>query len=93
MSTVDQMIEIAERSDFICPDCGGGLWSLKNDPMHRLRCHTGHLYSEGLFQKLQSQKIEESIWVSIRMLEERVNLLKLMEQRGENHVYDPRSPL
>jgi two-component system chemotaxis response regulator CheB len=29
MSNIDEMKSIAERSDFVCPDCGGGLWSVK----------------------------------------------------------------
>jgi two-component system chemotaxis response regulator CheB len=43
MSHIDQLKEIADRSDFVCPDCGGGLWALKDDPNHRYRCHTGHV--------------------------------------------------
>jgi two-component system chemotaxis response regulator CheB len=81
MSTIDQLKSIGEHSDFVCPDCGGGLWALKDDPAHRYRCHTGHVYTEKLLQDLQQEGIEESVWVSIRMLEERVNMLKLMEVR------------
>ena len=81
MSNINEMKEIGDRSDFICPDCGGGLWALKNDPMNRYRCHTGHVYTENLLHDLQEEKIEESIWVSIRMLEEKENLLLLMAKR------------
>lgn len=94
---VDQMNKIADRSDFACPDCGGGLWAIKNDPSHRYRCHVGHVYTEELLDNLQDQKIEESIWVSIRMLEEKENLILLMSNRHDGNedserieVYDSR---
>lgn len=82
MSGVNQLKEIGEQSDFVCPDCGGGLWSIKNDPTHRYRCYTGHVYTERILQDMQDLKIEESIWVSIRMLEEKRNMLQLLASRN-----------
>lgn len=81
MSDINQLKKIADRSDFVCPDCGGGLWAIKNDPVHRYRCHTGHVYTEKLLQDLQDLKIEESIWVSIRILEEKRSMLHLLISR------------
>lgn len=77
-STIDDLKEIADKSDFVCPDCGGGLYAVKNDPAHRYRCYTGHVYTEQLLQDIQGLHLEESVWVSIRMLEERYNLLLLV---------------
>lgn len=88
MSGINQLKGIAERSDFVCPDCGGGLWAVKNDPNHRYRCFTGHVYTERLLFDEQAVHLEESIWVSLRMMEERRNLLLLMGTRAnekENH--------
>jgi two-component system chemotaxis response regulator CheB len=83
MSDLNQLKKIADRSDFICPDCGGGLWAIRNDPMHRYRCHTGHVYTERLLVDKQVEGIEESLWVSIRMLEERRNMMLLMRTHDE----------
>jgi two-component system chemotaxis response regulator CheB len=77
-STIDELKQIGDKTDLICPDCGGGLYAVKNDPAHRYRCHTGHVYTEQLLQDIQGLHLEESVWVSIRMLEERHNLLLLM---------------
>jgi two-component system chemotaxis response regulator CheB len=85
MSDIQQLKKIGDQSDFVCPDCGGGLWEIKNDPTHRYRCYTGHVYTENLLQKIQNSKIDESIWVSIRMLEEKVNLLSLMSNRDDQN--------
>jgi two-component system, chemotaxis family, protein-glutamate methylesterase/glutaminase len=89
MSDIDKLKTIAGRSDFICPDCGGGLWAIKNDPVHRYRCHTGHVYTEKLLFELQEEKIEESIWVAIRLLEEKSNLMMLMNSRRSTAGKEP----
>lgn len=88
MSDIDQLKKIADHSDFVCPDCGGGLWAVKNDPVQRYRCYTGHVFTEKVLHDLQDEQIEESIWVAIRMLEEKENLLLLMARREENGVVE-----
>jgi two-component system chemotaxis response regulator CheB len=85
MSDIDELKRFANRSDFVCPDCGGGLWAVRDDAAHRYRCHTGHVYTEKLLGRLQDEKIEESVWVSIRMLEEKSNLLKVMLHRQNDN--------
>lgn len=81
-SGINQLKSIGIHSDFACPDCGGGLWEIKNDVTHRYRCYTGHVFTEKMLQELQIHGLEESLWVSIRMLEERANLLKVMATRN-----------
>jgi two-component system chemotaxis response regulator CheB len=83
MTSIDQLSKIADRTDFICPDCGGGLWKIKNDPPGRYRCHVGHVYSENQMIRVHSQQLEESLWVSARMLEERRNMMEAM-LKGSN---------
>lgn len=88
MSDIERLKKISERSDFACPECGGGLWKIKNDPTHRYRCHTGHVYSEQLLTELQDLKIEDSIWVSVRMLEEKQSMLRLLSARRNGNFAD-----
>ncbi len=97
MTDINEIKKIADHTDFTCPDCGGGLWAIKNDPVHRYRCHTGHVYTEHRLHDLQDGNIEESLWVAIRMLEEKENLVLLMAKRendeGETEIssyYDNR---
>jgi two-component system chemotaxis response regulator CheB len=84
-STIDELKQIGDKSDFACPDCGGGLYAMKNDPVHRYRCHTGHVYTEQLLHDIQGLHLEESVWVSVRMLEERHNLLLLMASHAREN--------
>ncbi|GEP52591.1 hypothetical protein FNO01nite_32630 [Flavobacterium noncentrifugens] len=95
MSDIDALKTIADHSDFVCPDCGGGLWQIRGEQPNRYRCHTGHVYTEKLLHDLQDERIEESVWVSIRMLEEKANLLKVMASRNtdaENGSAKPQYP-
>jgi two-component system chemotaxis response regulator CheB len=83
-SSVEEMQSIGERSNSTCPDCGGGLWKIREETNTRYRCHTGHVYNEKILLEKQSQMLEESIWVSIRMMEERVNLLTGIYSKEQN---------
>jgi two-component system chemotaxis response regulator CheB len=84
ISSVNELKKIGEQSDFTCPECGGSLFTMHNDNTHRYRCFTGHTYNEKLLVETQAEALEESIWVCIRMLEERKGLLrKVAEHEGE----------
>jgi two-component system chemotaxis response regulator CheB len=85
ISSIPEMNQLGEHSDLSCPDCGGRLWKMNNEPLPRYRCHTGHVYAESLLLQKQSEALEESIWVSIRMMEERRNMLLNMHA-SENRI-------
>jgi two-component system chemotaxis response regulator CheB len=82
-SNINDLGKIADKSVFICPECGGGLWAIKNDRAHRYRCHTGHTYNEKLLVETQAESIEASVWICIRMLEERKILLHTVAEHEE----------
>lgn len=66
---------LGELSAFTCPDCHGTLRQLEEGGRLRFRCHTGHAFSApGLLAAL-TDTIEESLWNSIRSLEETMRLL------------------
>jgi two-component system chemotaxis response regulator CheB len=46
----------------------------------RYRCHTGHSFTAATLLAGQSEQIEEMLWISLRMFEERKNLLKSMRK-------------
>lgn len=81
VSNISELEKIGEHSNFVCPDCGGGLWRIKNEKNPRYRCYTGHVYTEDLLLEKHAEELEDSLWVSIRMLEERKNLLLNMAYR------------
>ena len=74
------MIEkLADTSVFACPDCGGNLWAMKDDTIKRYRCHIGHAYTERDLVLKQAEVAGSTLWVALRMMEERKHLLKKME--------------
>ncbi|MBA2676201.1 MAG: chemotaxis protein CheB [Ramlibacter sp.] len=70
-------------SGLTCPDCGGGLWELKDDKLLRYRCHTGHAYSPMSLANAQVEKAEEKLWASVRALQEKQMLLRRVAEAAE----------
>ncbi|MDO7846101.1 chemotaxis protein CheB [Hymenobacter sp. M29] len=84
VGTIDEVLRIAHPVPLTCPDCGGSLFEADHGRLLRYRCHTGHAYTaDGLLHNAQ-QNLEESLWVALRMMEERKNLLSSMAARGED---------
>ncbi len=73
---------IGTPAPLTCPDCGGNLWSVNAGNVLRFRCHTGHAYTADALLSASETKLEETMWVALRMMEERKNLLSAMATRG-----------
>lgn len=76
---IDVVSQLGDHSIYSCPDCGGGLWKITEENTERYRCHVGHSFSENDLNSRQSEEIETTLWVAVRMMEERRNLLRKME--------------
>jgi two-component system, chemotaxis family, protein-glutamate methylesterase/glutaminase len=75
LSDVAQVNGLGSLVPYNCPNCGGVLWEIDSPDLKRYRCHTGHSFSVSALLTSQSEKIEETLWVALRMFEERKNLL------------------
>ena len=83
VGNTDAVEKLGRPVPLTCPDCGGNLWEVSEGKVLRFRCHTGHAFTaESLLQNSQ-QALEETLWVALRMMEERKNLLTSMAVRGE----------
>jgi two-component system, chemotaxis family, protein-glutamate methylesterase/glutaminase len=78
LSDISQVNGLGKQVPYNCPGCGGVLWKIDGAGQKRYRCHTGHSYSGLSLLTSQSEKIEEMLWISLRMFEERRNLLTSM---------------
>lgn len=78
VSDVTAVEDLGEQVPFNCPDCNGVLWKMKKGKLLRYRCHTGHAFTAAVLLAEQTKKLEETLWVALRMFEERKNLLKTM---------------
>lgn len=81
ITNIEEISRLGTPGILSCPDCGGGLWEIKEGNFHRYRCHIGHTYSESDLLLKQAQQIDTTLWVAIRIMEERYALLlKLSKQ-------------
>ena len=69
------VMSLGELTPFTCPDCHGVLSALKDGKLKRYRCHTGHAFSPDTLLATVTENIEESLWSTIRGIEESVMLL------------------
>jgi two-component system chemotaxis response regulator CheB len=77
---IDIVSSIAESTVYSCPTCGGGLWKIEKNGVDHYRCHIGHSFSEKGLNMKQSESLEGTLWVAVRIMEERRKLLKNMEE-------------
>ena len=80
LSDLDAVEALGDQVPFNCPNCGGVLWELADGNDVRYRCHTGHAFTRPVLLAEQSAKIEETLWIALRMFEERRNLLLNMSR-------------
>jgi two-component system, chemotaxis family, protein-glutamate methylesterase/glutaminase len=76
---------IGKPSSYACPECHGVLLQLKEEDRIRFRCHTGHAYSTDSLLAEITERIDESLWGSIRAIEEGVMLLRHLAHQAREH--------
>jgi two-component system chemotaxis response regulator CheB len=67
--------KIGTPSTFVCPDCRGSLWELRDVAPPRFRCHTGHAYTLRTLQHAQSLATDEALWNALRAIQEQKLIL------------------
>jgi two-component system, chemotaxis family, protein-glutamate methylesterase/glutaminase len=90
LSDVRQVGGLGDQVPYNCPNCGGVLWQMSAAGSIRYRCHTGHSFTAKALLTSQTEKIEETLWVSLRMFEERKNLLNNLA-KGDKYASMRRS--
>lgn len=78
LSDVKAVNGLGDLVPYNCPNCSGVLWEMHDEGVRRFRCHTGHAFTTASLLVSQTEKIEETLWMSLRMFEERKNLLNSM---------------
>jgi two-component system chemotaxis response regulator CheB len=82
---IEDLEKLGSRAPYSCPDCGGALWAVKKSgEVSRFRCQTGHTYTDESLLQGMSSSLEETLWVAMRALEERRNLLLNMAQQHQH---------
>jgi two-component system chemotaxis response regulator CheB len=84
VGNTEDVAKLGHLVPLTCPDCGGNLWEVEHGKVLRYRCHTGHAFTADTLLKSGQHSLEETLWVALRMMEERKNLLSSMAMRGES---------
>lgn len=74
------VMTMGEVSQYTCPDCHGVLVQIEEGSIVRFRCHTGHAFSLLTLLAEVSEAIDKGLWATLRSLEERVMLLRQLDQ-------------
>ncbi|MFN6565131.1 MAG: chemotaxis protein CheB [Nostoc sp. ChiSLP01] len=72
---------LGQPSALTCPDCGGTLWEIEEGKMLRFRCHVGHAFGAETLRAMQSEEVEEALWIAVRALQEKAMLSQNMAAR------------
>ena len=75
-------------SSFSCPDCHGVLNQVPDRRVLRFRCRTGHAWTSQSLMAEQDEQVEESLWIALRVLEERADLSRRLGQEAEQGGQD-----
>jgi two-component system chemotaxis response regulator CheB len=73
---MENLSALGTLSTLTCPDCGGGLWEMKETKPLRYRCHTGHAFTARSLDSAQAGAAEYALWAGVRALHEREVLLR-----------------
>jgi two-component system chemotaxis response regulator CheB len=57
-------------STYVCPECGGVLAEFENGDALHFECRVGHAYSAESLFAIQSEAVEDALWMALRALEE-----------------------
>jgi hypothetical protein len=60
------IFELGEPSRNSCPECHGSLIEIREGPIVRYRCHTGHAFAAGTLLAETDTAIETSFWSAVR---------------------------
>lgn len=74
---------LGRPSLYTCPECHGVLLQLHKPTPLRFRCHTGHAFTADALAAHAAELIEESLWTTLRAMEEQLLLLRQMAEQLE----------
>ena len=86
-SHYDQTSEPARPTAFTCPDCGGTMTKINEPGNYKYKYFVGYVCYEYFFENEYASKVRKTLWVTLRMIEERGNFIVRFENRSPTSEY------
>lgn len=83
------VMQLGSLTPFTCPECSGVLVQLQEGNLLRFRCHTGHAFSMDSLLEGINESIENTLWSTVRALEEHMLLLRHLARHAEEYAQAP----
>jgi two-component system chemotaxis response regulator CheB len=77
-NTMGNAERMGDLAPYNCPDCNGVLWEIRDGPVTRYRCHTGHAYSRTALSRAQEEALERSLYEVLRAHRGRISVIRSM---------------
>jgi two-component system chemotaxis response regulator CheB len=77
----DEQVHGFGATGLTCPECGGAIWRDQDADVVSFRCRVGHKYTAETFALEQGRTVEAAVWASLRLIEERVMLMRQLADR------------
>jgi two-component system, chemotaxis family, protein-glutamate methylesterase/glutaminase len=68
-------------SGFVCPECKGPLWELREADIVKLRCRVGHTFTEESLEREQAIALEGAMWTALTALVEKADFSRRLADR------------
>jgi two-component system, chemotaxis family, protein-glutamate methylesterase/glutaminase len=80
----DEISRIGCPSKYSCPACHGVLWKINDSRIIRYRCRVGHAFSEEYLEMNLNKSVEQNLWMTLRVLEEKLHFIKNSSVKRED---------
>ncbi len=77
----DEDPQPGEKTGLTCPECGGAIWMQESGNVASFACRVDHKYTAETFAVEQGRTVEAAVWAALRLLEERVVLMRNLAER------------
>jgi len=68
---------------FVCPECQGPLYEIKQGEVTNYTCQVGHSFSPEHLSTAHSEALERALWIAVRTLNERVAIHEALAAQQE----------
>ena len=70
-----------DKTGLTCPECGGAIWMQVNGDVPSFACRVDHKYTAETFAVEQGRTVEGAVWAALRLIEERIVLMRTLAER------------